>query len=243
MSAALGYGFDDLTKTCWSLIGRLHSASGRDARDALAELALRYWYPVYAYVRCSGRPPETAQDIVQGFFRHLGEDGRSGQEAPRGRFREWLLERLRAFLATSPGDAPAGTPLASTPTLGELEGRHRADAASGCSPEQAYQRGYALQVLARSFKALRTEARQTGRGDMYDALEPFLARDPCPGDYEAMARRLQLRPLTLVLALKRLRQRFRELVHAELVETTESPVATAAEQQILYATLVHGGNT
>lgn len=242
MTDATGLGFEDVTRTRWSMVRQLQATGAADAREALAALAVRYWYPVYAYVRRSGHPPEIAQDIVQRFFEQLGAEARGGSDPPTGRFREWLLARLNAFLAADWRIADTATePLSAVPPLGELEGRHHAETAADASPEQAYQRSYALEVLARGFKALQAEACETGRIDMYEALEPYLARDPLPGQYEEIAGRLHLRPLVLVLALKRLRQRFRELVHQELVDTTTSPAETEAEQQRLYAALVRSG--
>ena len=74
---------------------------------------------------------------------------------------------------------------------------------------------------------------------MFEALEPFLGNDPQAGVYEAIARQLTIRPLALVVALKRLRQRFRELVGEELADTVTSPDDLAAEQQALHAILRH----
>jgi RNA polymerase sigma-70 factor (ECF subfamily) len=74
---------------------------------------------------------------------------------------------------------------------------------------------------------------------MYEALEPFLGNEPQAGVYEALARQLQSRPLALVVALKRLRQRFRELVGEELADTVTSSDDLAAEQQALHAVLRH----
>jgi hypothetical protein len=52
-----------------------------------------------------------------------------------------------------------------------------------------------------------------------------------------MARQLGSRPLALVLALKRLRQRFRELAAEELADTVGSADDLAAEQDALLAVL------
>lgn len=225
---------DDVTATRWSLVQRLHASQPGGAGDALAELALHYWYPVYAYVRRSGHAPEIAQDIVRSFFQYVGGMLRSREAPPRGRFRAWLLATLNTFLATDWRDPVADDVPAVAPALEELEQRNRIDHPDGSSPEQAYQRGFALEMLARGFARLRAEARQTGHLDMYEALEPWLTRDPGPGGYEELGRQLGMRPLVLVVALKRLRQRFRELVRDELADTVTSADEMAAEQQALF---------
>lgn len=235
MGSAENQRMEDFSRTRWSLVRSL-GAPG-EARRALAELALRYWYPVYAYVRRCGHAPEIAQDITRAFFQKLATEAGGLDIAPHGRFRDWLLLRLNVFLAGDWRELTGDEVPAASPSLDELEQRNRDDHRAGESPEQAFQRGYALEVLARGFKALQAEARETGHLDMYEALEPYLAHDPLPGQYEELGRKLGIRPLALVLALKRLRQRFRELVHEELVEVVASPDDMAAEQQTLFAVL------
>lgn len=233
MNSVAGRRADDFSKTRWSIVQRLHAPQAGDASQALTELALRYWYPVYAYVRRCGHAPEIAQDITHAFFQRVAADAGDAGAAPRGRFRDWLLMRLNAFLAGDWHDLAVGEP-ASAPPIDALEQRNHEDFAPGDSPEQAFQRGFALEVLARGFRALQAEARQTGHLDMYEALEPYLAHDPLPGQLDEMGRRLGIRPLALVLALKRLRQRFRELVHEELSDAVSSPDDMAAEQRALF---------
>jgi len=46
------------------------------ARAALAELCAVNWYPLYAFMRRKGHPPEEAADLVQGtFLTLLDRDG------------------------------------------------------------------------------------------------------------------------------------------------------------------------
>jgi RNA polymerase sigma-70 factor (ECF subfamily) len=236
MSPAEDPSFADFTRTRWSMVRQLQGADA-DSRDALTELAVRYWYPVYAYVRRCGHPQEIAQDITQIFLQQVAADLRSNRSAPLGRFREWLLARLNAFLAGEWRELTVAEGLPEAPPLAELEARSRCELGLDDSPEQAYRRSFALEVLSRGLKRLRAEARQTGHADMCEALEPFLTREPLPGQYDELGRKLSVRPLTLVMALKRLRQRFRELVRDELADTVASADELATERQALLAAL------
>ncbi|MGH8191146.1 MAG: RNA polymerase sigma factor [Rhodanobacteraceae bacterium] len=229
-------GSGDFTRTRWSMVRELQNARAADARAALTELAVRYWYPVYAYVRRCGHAQEIAQDITQAFLQQVAADLREGFSPPT-RFRHWLLVRLNSFLGGEWRELAEGGNVLDAPALAELESRNRSEHSAGASPEQAYQRSFALEVISRTLKRLRAEARQTGHLDMCESLEPFLARDPLPGQYEELGRKLGVRPLTLVMALKRLRQRFRELVREELADTVSSPEELAAEQRALFAAL------
>jgi RNA polymerase sigma-70 factor (ECF subfamily) len=236
MSPAEDPSFADFTRTRWSMVRQLQGMNA-DARNALTELAVRYWYPVYAYVRRCGHPQEIAQDITQLFLQQVAEDLRSSRGAPLGRFSEWLLARLNVFLAGEWRELTVAESLPEAPPLAELEARSRNELGPDDSPEQAYRRSFALEVLSRGLKRLRAEAHQTGHADMCQALEPFLTREPLPGQYDELGRKLSVRPLTLVMALKRLRQRFRELVRDELADTVASADELATERQALLAAL------
>lgn len=236
MSPVQDQSLADFTRTRWSMVCRLQGTRA-DAHAALTELALRYWYPVYAYVRGCGHQPEIAQDITQAFLQQAAADLHDRSGAPPGRFREWLLARLNVFLAGEWREQVGAQGLPEAPPLAGLEARRRDELGQGGSPEQAYRRSFALEVLSRGLKRLRAEARQTGHADMCEALEPFLTREPVPGQYDELGRRLSIRPLTLVMALKRLRQRFRELVRDELADTVASADELAAERQVLFAAL------
>lgn len=230
---------DRFATTRWSVVMHLASSQATDARDALTELAQRYWYPVYAYVRRCGHGPEIAEDIARSFLIHLLGLFRAGQSlSANGHFRSFLLDQLNAFLASDRHETIDRDPTADfPPPPPDLESRYQRDNADATSPEQAYQRSFALEVLARAYKRLRSEANKTGHLDMYEALEPFLGREPPPGVYDEIARSLQTRPLALVVALKRLRQRFRELIGEELADTVTSAEDLLAEQQALHAVL------
>jgi RNA polymerase sigma-70 factor (ECF subfamily) len=231
---------EDFSRTRWSMVRRLQGARVGDSHEALGDLAVRYWYPVYAYVRRCGHAQEIAQDITQVFLQQVAVDLRDGRSAPSGRFRQWLLTRLNLFLGGEWRDLAEAGHVAGAPALEDLESRSSRDHEAGVSPEQAYQRSFALEVLSRGLKRLRNEARQTGHLDMCEALEPFLARDPLPGQYDELSHDLGIRPLALVMALKRLRQRFRELARQELADTVGSAGEMEAEQKALFAALDRG---
>jgi hypothetical protein len=156
-------------------------------------------------------------------------------------FRRFLLARLHTYLAEDWHGMHDKTAHAREMPTEDLDTRYLRDDAHAGSPEQAFRRGFALEVLARSFERLHAEARQTGHADMYAALVPFLGCDPAPGQYVEVARQLHTRPLAIVVALKRLRQRLRELASEELADTVSSTDELVAEQQALFSVLQGAG--
>jgi RNA polymerase sigma-70 factor (ECF subfamily) len=241
--------------TRWSLVAALdhardtpglHSLSAIPARQRLLELCLRYWYPVYVYLRRSGHGAEAAQGLAAHFFDNLLR--RRGSGASRGhdgRFRTFLMAELHRFLAEDAlsggaGDdatTPALDPDLPIPPLAQLEARRQREGDAGGSPELALRRGFALEVIAQAMRRIEDEAREAGRLPMFSALQPYLASDPVPGLYADIAQRLDVSPLFLSLALKRLRERFRELVDDELAQTVASAAALEEERRSLHAAL------
>ncbi len=210
-----------------------------DAGEALSDLAQRYWYPVYVYMRRRGHSPAGATEVARRFMAHLLDIVRSGQALPKQKhFRSFLLGHLDAFLD---GDWDASNPPERPDTLSpppeNLERRFERDGLRSVPPEQAYQRSFALEVIARALKRLRMEAGSSGHMDMYVALEPYLGSDPPAGCCQELAQQLDTRPLALVVALKRLRQRFRELVGEELADTVNSAQDLVVEHRTMHSVL------
>jgi DNA-directed RNA polymerase specialized sigma24 family protein len=238
MPAASHPSHDRFATTRWSMVIKLAGEDSSDAQGALAELAQRYWYPVYAYVRRCGHPADVAHDITRAFLGQLIRRFRETKERPpQGHFRRFLLNELNTFLAADWREAirsDTGEALQAPP---DLEARNQRDNAVAASPEQAYQRSFALEVLIRSLRRLQAEATQTGHLAMYEALQPYLSHEPGPGEYQAVATHLKMPPLALVVALKRLRQRFRELAGQELSDTVNSAEDLLKEQATLLAVL------
>jgi hypothetical protein len=222
---------DRFATTRWSMVMRSAKAPSANVCGALGELAQRYWYPVYVYVCRGGHAPDAAERIARSFLQRLLSDAGAG--GAQGPYRGYLLSRLHAHLADGP-PPDAGDTLAAPD---DLEARYRSDHLDRLSPEQGYQRAFALQVVHRTLHRLRSDASQTGLGDLYELLEPFLGREAAPGECEQLAERLRAQPMTVVVALKRLRQRFRELAAEELVDTVTSADDLAAEQDTLLAVL------
>ncbi len=227
---------DAFQQTRWSLIAAVRGGDHGSGKDPLIDLCRCYWYPVYAYARRQGHAAERAFDLMSAFFGHLRDQIRASDPVDGGRFRLFLLERLNRFMAAGgesrPGLSAGG--VAPPCTRDEAEARLRAEHAPETAPQAAFDRGFALEVLERSRGKLRDEARASGHLAMFDALEPHLTVDPAPAEADRIAHALGIGTLALQVASRRLRQRFRELVDAELADT----VATSADLESERAALL-----
>lgn len=226
----------DFGRTRWSMVAAVREGSGAQARRSLGDLCRRYWVPVYVYVRRSGHPPEDAAWLVQAFLSQLVALLRISEPRRSTGFRQYLQRQLEEFLAQEPAAIASieiSRGMEPPWPLDEIERRQREEHPASATPAQAMQRGFALELLAVSLERLRNEAEQSGRLELFAAVRPFLSREPDSGDYVALAERVQSSPLAMVIAVKRLRQRFQELIDEELAQTVGDLESLETERQTL----------
>ena len=93
-------GASHFPTTRWTLVVAAGDSQRKEARAALVSLCENYWYPLYAYIRRRGYPPDQAQDLTQEFFVRVLEGRYLDRADPeKGRFRAFLLSSLKFFLA------------------------------------------------------------------------------------------------------------------------------------------------
>jgi DNA-directed RNA polymerase specialized sigma24 family protein len=214
----------DFLSTHWSIVLRAGRADDSDARDALAFLCQRYWYPLYVFVRKKGIGPEHAEDVTQGFFARLIEKRVLERAAPsRGRFRVFLLTSLRNFLANDWDQAQAQKRGGGRPHLSldveAGETKLRFEPSHELTPERIFDRAWAVQLLELVFSRLRQEFAAKGKAAEFDTLQSFLAGNHADASYERTAEALGMSFAALRQAVHRLRKRYRAVLRAEVAET------------------------
>lgn len=205
--------------TDWSVINHL---DGADAEHALATLCEQYWYPLYAYARSRVGDVHKAQDLTQAFFVHALEKHSLRQAAPeRGRFRTFLLTAIKNFMTNEYQKQTAakrggGRQHAS---LDFEDGeRHFGKAAiDNLSAERIFERSWTLTLLDRVTSQLRLEFDQSDSANRFELLQPAL--NSAEMDYESIATQLGISEVAARKAASRLRQRYRELLKAEVSRT------------------------
>jgi len=207
--------------TQWSLV----LAAGADNRDALAHLCSVYWYPVFAFVRRRGNSPEDSQDLTQAFFTRLLEKGELGNaDRNRGRFRTFLLTACSHFLANERDRAQTikrgGGAITIPIDAVEAEGRYERALVTTDTPERAYERQWALTLLAGALEQLREEYGSAGNARLFQRLSEFLAEPG--GSYDDAARDLEMTVPAVKMAIHRLRRRYRNALTQRVAETVSS---------------------
>jgi RNA polymerase sigma-70 factor (ECF subfamily) len=227
--------------TRWSLVLAARDRAEPGAGDALASLCALYWYPLYAYVRRRGHSADEAHDLTQEFFaRLLAKDFLAGVDRGKGKFRAYLLAACNHFLANERDRARAkkrggGRPVLSLDAA-DAEGRYRAEPVGGLTPEKLFERRWALALLQQVMTRLRDEFEARGKGLLFERLRGFLVGEK-GGGYREAADELRLSEGAVKVAVHRLRQRYRELLHEEIGRTVGAPEEIEQEIRDLFAAL------
>jgi DNA-directed RNA polymerase specialized sigma24 family protein len=210
--------------TRWSMITSLRDGDAARSRKALEELCQAYWTPLWAWARRQGLDAEASADLVQGFFAMLLEKEDFAELAPeRGKFRSWLLAALRHHWSHEREKAAAAKRGGGAPILrihaATADGELLVVAADEPSPEAAYERQWALHVMATAARRLREAYAAEGKAELHAALEPALQGEL--EDVAAIARRLSTSEGAVRVAASRLRRRFGDELRAMVAETVE----------------------
>lgn len=194
-----------------------------EGRAALERLCADYWYPVYAFLRRRVHDPHRAADLTQAFFAKLLEKNYlADARSDRGRFRTFLLTAAQRFAANEWAREAAqkrgGGRQSWSIDVATCESRFADELVDESTPEREFDRRWALQLLQLVDRRLEDEYRRAGKSDWLAQLKP-LAVDSPDASYETAAGALGISQGAARTAVYRLRQRFRELIRAEIAET------------------------
>ena len=230
------------TTTHWSVVLAAGEQKSALAGEALEVLCRSYWTPVYAYLGRKGHAHAEAQDLTQEFFAwFLHHEVIGAADRERGRFRSFLLGTLRHFLSAERERSMAlkrggGSILLSWEELSPAQ-RHYLEPVDAATPEDDFDRRWAVTVLERVMTRLRAEQEASGKAAEFDRLRALLLGDKSDEGQTTLAESLGLTPGALRVSLHRLRQRFREIVRSEVAHTVANPAIIDEEIRHLAAVL------
>lgn len=228
--------------THWSVVLAARRSSSPDYKKALAALCEAYWYPIYAYLRRHGYSVYDAEDHTQGFFTALIEKQGLRQVDPQqGRFRSYLLGALKHYLNDAKDRAEAlkrggGFTIASLDNT-EAENLLNQAAATGLSPEQLFDRSWALTLLQRAIRRLEEEFAAGENQKVMKQLMGYLAPAGDTTLYREAAEQLNMTEAAIKAAVYRLRRRYRILLKDEIARTVSTDTQVEEEIHFLFSAL------
>ena len=227
--------------TEWSVVLAARDGDGSAARTAMNGLCAAYWQPLYAFARRAGHSSDDAADMVQAYFeRFLEKDFLHEVRPEAGRFRSFLLASMRHFLANEwdrrKAQKRAGDLAALSLDFLAAERRWAGEPRDDRrTPEEEYERRWALAILARALDSLARDEAAAGRRESFAELKSFLTE---AGDapYREIAARLGQTEGAVKVAVHRLRRRFGDTLRRTIAETVADPAEVDDElKQLLRA--------
>ncbi len=230
---------DIFATTHWTVVlaaGRRHTPQ---SDGALEELCRTYWFPLYAYVRRRGHNKPDAEDLTQAFFaRFLEKNHLANLSAERGRFRAFLLASLKHFLTNEWDKSQTQKRGGGVPTLSldwqTADTKFQVAAVNEPSPDQAFDREWALALLAKVIERLQSECAADGKAKLFEQLKMFLMAGKGESAQSDVAKALGMEEGAVRVAIHRLRKRYRALLRDEIAQTLSDPAQVDAEMRALF---------
>lgn len=230
---------DVFATTHWTVVLAAGKRSTPEAQAALEQLCQTYWFPLYAYVRRRGYAKADAEDLTQAFFTKLLEKNYLARlESERGKFRAWLLASLKHFLANEWDKAQAQKRGGGDTHLSldrqTADTKFQVAAQSEPSPDKAFDREWALALLARVIERLQQECAAEGKGKLFEQLKVFLMAGKSESAQAEVAKSLGMEEGAVRVAVHRLRKRYRQLLRDEIANTLSDAAMVDEEMRALF---------
>jgi len=218
------------------MVRRAGSGEGQLCGIALEEFCRTYWRPLFVFCLRQGHPPEDAEDLTQSFLStFLSRESLGLADPERGRFRSFLLVSFKRHIGDVRDRRNAARRGGGASHLSfdfdfsqDLLADHE-----GVSPEVAYDRQWALDLVGRATTALRSECEAAGRLRWFDLIAGPLAMD----NYVVVAAELGTTQDAVKSYALRLRRNFRRLLEREIADTVSTPEECKEEMAYLAALL------
>ena len=232
----------EVATTQWSQVLAARDGSDTQARAALESLCQTYWQPLYAYIRAQGYGPDEARDLTQGFFTEfLDKDFLSSVDPDKGRFRSFLLASLRHFLSHERDRARAlkrgGGAVTLSLDLATGEENYRLQVSEEMTPEDVFERRWALTVLDRAVGRLERESDEAGTSFQFEHLQQYLTGEGVLPTYRETGTALGMSEAATKSAVQRLRRRLGRCLRTEIAETVADPADVDDEVRNLLSKL------
>jgi RNA polymerase sigma factor (sigma-70 family) len=231
------------TRWCTVLNAKHRDSPG--STEALESLCQTYWYPIYAFVRGSGRSVPDAEDLTQEFFvRLLTKDFLRVVTPEKGRFRTFLRMALKRFLAKewdrTHAQKRGGGALHLDFNSAVAEERLSREQAASTAPDRSYDRRWALTLLDQAMIRLEADYRGAGKADLWRELKHYLTADRGSIPYAGIAVAVGIEEGAVRVAMHRFRKRFREIFRDTISDTVCTSEEVEDELRLVLEILSEG---
>ena len=197
------------------------------AQEALGQIVGLYWRPIHVCVQKRGFDEHDAEDITQEFLSNIVQKGYFDRVDPsKGKLRTYLLTALNHHLANvwrdrktqRRGSGAAHVSLDAEPE----EDSAPIDLPDLRTPDDEFDREWALALLDNVMKELREDYTAQGKGAVFEVISPALSMGDGQTDASAMGEKLGMNAGAVRVALHRMKLRYRNLLYRQVAATVES---------------------
>jgi RNA polymerase sigma-70 factor (ECF subfamily) len=211
----------------WIVVLQARRKDTARAMDTLARLCRTYWYPLYAYVRLRGHPPDEAKDLTHEFFSKLLQNKTLAyMRKDCGKFRSFLLTAMNHYLVDE-----------------ARKGRLNKPEAPEDSPltEKVFEQNWALAVANVVYDRLKKEYEDLGKGELFAALKHCLAGTGAAVSYAELSGRLCVAENAVKSMVQSLRERYRQVLREEMSNLVATPAELEEELKNFFRTAPAAG--
>jgi RNA polymerase sigma-70 factor (ECF subfamily) len=203
-------------ETHWSQVLELGDAADPLHVEHLNRLVERYWKPTYHYLRAM-RPLDRAdaEDLTQGFFTMLLSRVDFSKLSPeRGSFRGFLKTALRRFVIDQERSAAARTGRGAGGRLAFHEAEALMPPAPDLSPDEAFDRAWARDVVDQAIARLEQELEAEGKSLYFQVFKAYRLDGDDEVSYADVAERHGLKETDVRNYLRLAHQRGRAIIES-----------------------------
>ncbi len=121
--------------------------------------------------------------------------------------------------------------------FGDAETRSRWEPAHNVTPEQIFERRWAMALLDEVMSRLRADYARQDKAQLFEELKPCLLGERTAQPYASLASKLGMTEGSVRVAVHRLRQRYRQFLREEIANTVARPEEIEDEMRHLFAVL------
>lgn len=213
------------------------------AKAALEELYTAYQYPLYAFARSKTGSRAQAEEAVQGFFVFVLEKGTlTKADEARGAFRGFLQTCFGNFLRNEWRREKTEKCGASYKHLSldfeSAHARYSLEPADRHTPDQLFDRAWAVTALRRAMERLRADYARRGDEVRYQVLKRHLLAESLEdSSAKDVTQTLGISTGAAHKALSRMRSELKSYLLAEAAETLTDPAQAEDEVWQLFRAL------
>lgn len=224
--------------TRWTLVSEAANSGDTTAGEALEHLCETYWQPLYRYVRRTGKSPQDAEDLIQGFFAQLLKyNSLRLADRDKGRFRSFLLGSLKNHMASEwqreHRQKRGGFSTKLSIDWKDGETGLGIEPADHHSPDKQFDKDWAVSLLD---KVLDELTRLEGDSD-FARWKPFLSIQSQRLPYSEIASQFGITEGAARVTVHRLRKRYRQQIRDEISLTLAHDQDVEEEMRALFSAL------